>query len=216
MLEIGCSWGYLLAALGDEAHHRYGLDINRSDIKDAVDRYGARARFLCAAAEALPFPSAFFDVVIMSEVLEHTASETTALHEAARVLRPQGTVILTVPHRGPMELTDLTNWKYRLRVLHRWGYGWKHHGDLSRFVPVTQYHRHYTVRGLRELVAPTFKIVAVRRCGFVLFGLADYAAVARSPRLVRVMFKLAGLDYAIGYGPLSYNLAMCLRKTASD
>ena len=212
VLEIGCSWGYLLAALRDEVRHRYGLDINRLDLKDAVDWYGARARFLCASAEALPFPSGFFDAVIMSEVLEHTASETTALHEAARVLRPRGTVILTVPHRGPMELTDMTNWKYRMPGLHRWAYGWKHHGDLSRFVPVTQYHRHYTVRGLRELVAPKFEIAAVRRCGFVLFGLADYAAIARSPALVGLMFRLAGLDYAIGYGSLSYNLAMRLRK----
>jgi ubiquinone/menaquinone biosynthesis C-methylase UbiE len=215
VLEVGCSWGYLLASLKHQARERYGLDINLPDIKDATRLYRNVARYLCGVAEALPFPDGFFDAVIMSEVLEHTTSEAQVLREVSRVVRGGGTVILTVPHRGPMELTDVTNLKCRFPDLHRRVYGWKHRGDFSRFVPVTQYHRHYTVRKLRKLVAPYFAIAAVRRGGFLLFALADYAAFARQPQTLRLMFKLAGFDYSLDYGPLSYNLAFCLRKQES-
>ena len=212
VLEVGCSWGYLLGMLEHGSVERYGLDINVSDLKQAVHRFEKRARYVCAAAESLPFPNGFFDAVIMSEVLEHTINEGQSLFEVARVLRPGGTVVLTVPHRGPMELTDLTNWKYRLPALHRLAYRWKHRGDLSQFVPVTQYHRHYTIRHLSRLVASQFDITALRRGGFLVFALADYAALARSPGLARTLFKLAIWDYGINYGPLSYNVAVRLRK----
>lgn len=148
ILEIGCAWGYLLASLRHHASQRYGLDINRAHIRDANLTFRHRAVYLCGRAEGLSFPSGTFDVIIMSEVLEHTRDETQALTEAARVLQPQGVLILTVPHRGPLGLTDLTNWKYRLPRLHRSAYGWKHRGDFSRFVPVTQYHRHYALKQL--------------------------------------------------------------------
>jgi SAM-dependent methyltransferase len=50
---------------------------------------------------ALPFPDASVDRVIASEVLEHILDDTTAIAEIARVLRPGGTVAVTVPRYGP-------------------------------------------------------------------------------------------------------------------
>lgn len=212
VLEVGCAWGYLVSSLRHNANERYGLDVNHLDIFDAQARFGVQARFMCAAAENLPLPAASFDAVIMSEVLEHTASESDAVTEAARVLRPGGTLITTVPHRGPMELTDLTNWKFRLPFLHHLAYGWKHRGDFSRFNPVRQYHRHYTLRRLRELMEPYFEITAVRRGGFVLFALADYAALVRSRAVAAFLGRIASADYGVDYGLLSYNLAVQSRK----
>lgn len=52
----------------------------------------------CAAAmEALPFADASFDVAIANHVLEHVASEVTALAELKRVVGPSGLLILSVP-----------------------------------------------------------------------------------------------------------------------
>lgn len=199
-----------MASLTHPASQRYGLDINRADIRDAWLRFRQRVSYLCGTAEALPFPSATFDAIIMSEVLEHTRDEARALAEAARLLRPRGVLILTVPHRGPLELTDLTNWKYRLPRLHRTAYGWKHRGDFSRFVPVTQYHRHYTLKRLEQLVSRNFEIAAVRRGGFVLFALADYAALFRHPSLISALWRIAAADYQVDYGLLSYDIALRL------
>jgi len=54
----------------------------------------------------LPFADGAFDRVIASEVLEHIPADTTALGELARVLRPGGTIAVTVPRWGP----ELANW----------------------------------------------------------------------------------------------------------
>ncbi len=45
----------------------------------------------------MPFRSAIFDVVICTDVLEHIVDDVAAMCELARVLKPAGTLILTVP-----------------------------------------------------------------------------------------------------------------------
>ena len=45
----------------------------------------------------LPFASAAFDVVVAASVLEYVAEPAAVLRECARVLRPGGVVLYTVP-----------------------------------------------------------------------------------------------------------------------
>jgi len=54
----------------------------------------------------LPFADASFDRVIAAEVLEHIPDDTAAMAELARVLRPGGTMAVTVPRTGP----EAVNW----------------------------------------------------------------------------------------------------------
>jgi SAM-dependent methyltransferase len=54
-----------------------------------------------ADALALPFATASFDHVIVSEVLEHIPADRAAIAEVARVLRPGGTAAVTVPRWFP-------------------------------------------------------------------------------------------------------------------
>ena len=46
---------------------------------------------------AIPAPSASFDAILCSEVLEHVPEPTHALDEFARLLKPGGVLILTAP-----------------------------------------------------------------------------------------------------------------------
>ncbi|MFN2451783.1 MAG: class I SAM-dependent methyltransferase [Candidatus Dormibacteria bacterium] len=54
-----------------------------------------------ADARALPFEEASFEVVIAAEVLEHIADDGAAMAELHRVLRPGGTIAVTVPRWWP-------------------------------------------------------------------------------------------------------------------
>jgi SAM-dependent methyltransferase len=58
-----------------------------------------RGCFVVADALHLPFKREAFSLVVCSEVLEHLPDDRTALAEMAGVLRPGGSLILTVPHR---------------------------------------------------------------------------------------------------------------------
>jgi SAM-dependent methyltransferase len=57
----------------------------------------------CAAGDALalPFMDGSFDAVIASEVLEHIADDTAVMSEIARVLVPDGSLVVTVPRWWP-------------------------------------------------------------------------------------------------------------------
>jgi SAM-dependent methyltransferase len=57
----------------------------------------AAATALSADATRLPFGTESFDAIIASEILEHIPDDVAAMAEIARVLRPGGTVAVTVP-----------------------------------------------------------------------------------------------------------------------
>jgi SAM-dependent methyltransferase len=57
----------------------------------------AAAAALSADATRLPFADGSFDAVIAAEILEHIPDDAAAMAEIARVLRPGGTVAVTVP-----------------------------------------------------------------------------------------------------------------------
>lgn len=58
---------------------------------------GAAGAPVQGSALELPFPDASFDRVIAAEVLEHIPDDVAALAELHRVLRPGGTLAVTVP-----------------------------------------------------------------------------------------------------------------------
>jgi SAM-dependent methyltransferase len=62
---------------------------------------GAEADIKQGDALALPFADEEFDRVVAAEVLEHIPEDTTAIAELVRVLRPGGTIAVTVPRWLP-------------------------------------------------------------------------------------------------------------------
>jgi SAM-dependent methyltransferase len=58
-----------------------------------------------ADALKLPFARGTFDRIIAAEVLEHIPDDRTAISELARVLKPGGTMAITVPRWWPELLT---------------------------------------------------------------------------------------------------------------
>jgi SAM-dependent methyltransferase len=118
LLDLGCGFGrhaYQAARLGAEV---VALDAGPEEVRSVRDTLGAmadageldaeRARVGAVQGDALrlPFATSSFDRVIASEVLEHIPDDQAAMAELARVLRPGGTMAVTVPRCGP----EFVNW----------------------------------------------------------------------------------------------------------
>ena len=65
---------------------------------------GAEADVKEGDALSLPFADGEFDRVVASEVLEHIPDDTDAIAELVRVLRPGGTIAVTVPRWLPEKI----------------------------------------------------------------------------------------------------------------
>lgn len=72
----------------------------------AVGSGGARVGSVAGDATRLPFRDGAFDKVIAAEVFEHIPADQVAMAELVRVLRPGGSLGVTVPRFGP----ELVNW----------------------------------------------------------------------------------------------------------
>lgn len=86
-LEIGVGTGRFASALGV----RYGIDPAAAMRAIAVSR-GIQA--LDGKAELLPFPNNYFDFVLLITTLCFVHNSEMALHEARRILKPNGKIII--------------------------------------------------------------------------------------------------------------------------
>lgn len=91
LLDIGCGAGELTQYLSSQA---YCVGVEPDQIPRPVP---GRSFFLRAHGESLPFPDQFFDVVVMSSVLQMVVDESKLLSESKRVLKKGGHILLTVP-----------------------------------------------------------------------------------------------------------------------
>ncbi|TMB98383.1 MAG: class I SAM-dependent methyltransferase [Chloroflexi bacterium] len=97
-LEVGCGTGGLLPLLtyyGASPDRMFGIDLDRSRIREARRRYPA-IHFVVADAARLPLPTEGYDVAIQStlftSILDQRARRQAAA-EMLRVLRPSGFVL---------------------------------------------------------------------------------------------------------------------------
>ncbi|MFC0452411.1 class I SAM-dependent methyltransferase [Rhodococcus jostii] len=99
VLDVGCGTGFFatrLAAAVQPGGRVDGIDPSPPMIDYAAGRGAAHCVFTVAAAEALPFEDATFDVVTSTLVIHHITpgNRATALAEMARVLRPGGHLLV--------------------------------------------------------------------------------------------------------------------------
>lgn len=142
--DFGCGDG---STIGDAARRNgaeyLGMDISETGLMSAKQRGLNVLKVDNLASNDLP-PSAF-DAVFIIEVLEHLFDPLATVQEARRVLRPNGTLVVTVPNcavwlrRAELTFTGRT---------HAMG------DDLSRSQPWRDPHiRLFTISSLRNMLS---------------------------------------------------------------
>jgi len=101
VLDIGCGPGVTVEHLVSRGCHVSGVDLSEEMIAECRRAFGhlPAATFSVGRIERLAFPDGVFDTVICMGVVEYIADDATAVREMARVLKPGGTVLISLPNR---------------------------------------------------------------------------------------------------------------------
>ena len=118
VLDAACGEGYGSALLADAAASVLGVDIDAATIGAARQRYAARVNlsFEVASVTSLPCADASIDLIASFETVEHVGADDQhrMLAEFARVLAPQGTLVLSSPNR--VEYSERTGYRNPFHV----------------------------------------------------------------------------------------------------
>lgn len=95
VLDVGCGWGVTLGHLESRGYQVTGLDISRRalELLDRPERHLIEADL----AQPLPAEAGRFDAVLALDVIEHIDDDRAAVAQIARLARPGGLVLISVP-----------------------------------------------------------------------------------------------------------------------
>ncbi|WP_204102582.1 MULTISPECIES: class I SAM-dependent methyltransferase [Spirulina sp. CCY15215] len=185
-LDAGCAWGYGTRFFREKSQKIYALEPDATFIAIAKYRYND-IEFIQSPLEKTPFASEFFDAIITCDTLEHVQDEVLCLSEIFRILKPEGILVITTPHRGLFGFLDPENAipyvEYFVRRYLGWLFQfayWFRKGKISEQIewkkPVydrNNTHRHYTKEDLLEFLDRSeakgkYEVIEVFRSGLFL------------------------------------------------
>ncbi|MEO5672872.1 MAG: class I SAM-dependent methyltransferase [Ramlibacter sp.] len=123
VLNIGVGRGGLEALMVDNGAVVSCLDPSEKAVDFVRTAYGLGDRAKTGFSQAMPFGAGEFEVVVMSEVLEHLSDDVldATLGEVNRVLKPGGRFVGTVPANENLA-SNLTLCPHCGESFHRWGH----------------------------------------------------------------------------------------------
>ena len=192
-LDFGCSDGMFLATLrSKEIARLVGVDISREAVRKAGERFPDMQIMHISKMVPLPFRNGEFTSVTVLDVIEHVGNQLALLRELNRVLKDDGTLIVTVPGQHLFSFLDMGNLKFCFPRLHRWYYCRKHSeaeyeyryvsnpdgliGDISA---QKRWHEHFSQAKLEKLL---------NSCGFTIIGFDGTGLFSRVIKNIGFLF----------------------------
>jgi O-antigen biosynthesis protein len=100
VLDVACGSGYGAALLARRADRVLAFDIERRAVSFLADKDVVNLDLVTARAEQVPLRSASVDLVTAFEVIEHVQAPEQLVREVARVVRPDGIVLISTPNKA--------------------------------------------------------------------------------------------------------------------
>jgi SAM-dependent methyltransferase len=205
VLNAGCGSGELSFQLAAAGHQVLGIDPAPEYIalaeKGAITLRIDRCRFQVASIEAFASRDTF-DCVVATDVLEHIADDRTAFNKLVDLVRPGGTVVITVPAMQSL-------------------FGF-HDEELGHY-------RRYSKASLRQLVEQRCTVDVIRYFGFSLvpvcllyskllrrpYPVAETADSQKSPLIAPILRFVLNLESRVA-APLGTSVIMAGTARSSE
>lgn len=183
ILDIGVGDGIYEKSLSSKgiSAEFYGVDISQQQL-DRAKKVLKVAKKVDLDEAKLPFPDNFFDIVIVSEVLEHLIFPEKALSEAARILKPGGYLVITYPTSG--------SWQLRLALLFSGA------SPLLNYPKNREHIRFFNKKDILEMLP--LRVVKFRGLGSLLFDKWNFPVRIITPRLLEIIGNKFFPNFALG------------------
>ncbi len=120
ILEVGCGDGFFTHAFAEAGADAEGSDIAAAMIVEAKEKY-PKIKWFTASADNLSFAkNNLYDTVVVVLALQNIENLNASLAEAARVLKPGGSIVAVlnhpafrIPKKSSWGFDDATNTQYR-------------------------------------------------------------------------------------------------------
>jgi predicted SAM-dependent methyltransferase len=211
LLDVGCGPVLPDYAYADKARHILCIDWNLVKVGDPP------AHVECNSGDFLkaPLEDEYYDVIVAADVFEHIKleDEPNFIKKCVSVLRPNGRLVLSVPHKGTFAWLDPYEVKpLRDRLRAKLGLFDKlHNGDCD----IRKGHKHYTL----EEISRQFDELRVEKVvywGHLFDPLLSWAFAilgqgSKSP-LVRWLERRTEAEQSRDFGAASFNMAVVFVK----
>ncbi len=121
LLDLGCATGFLLSVAQGMGFTPYGVELNAFSAEKAKAAFGD-ANIHCGRIEDAPFPASSFEVIVMSDLLEHVRKPTDLLARVHDLLKPDGVAVVVAPDVGGLSHLLLGNHWTDFKREHLWYY----------------------------------------------------------------------------------------------
>ncbi len=199
ILDLGCGNGNQIKNIVElvSATETFGIDIDQTKLKEA-EKNGVSGIRADLNTDEVPFDDDYFDLIILSEVIEHLLNPDNALKEAYRVLKSGGVFIVTTP--------NLSSWMNRIYLLLgyqppdmevstkiRVGNPWRT-GALSGHI------RPFTARAMRELL------------NYYGFNVKQIRSFSHEKGSLPYLLYLLDRGFSKRYTLAHWNIFVCIKK----
>jgi ubiquinone/menaquinone biosynthesis C-methylase UbiE len=96
LLDIGTGPGYLLECAREVGFDCRGTEISSESAEDAEKKFPGKIH--SGNLREANYPDNFFDVVTMTDILEHLSNPPETLAEVRRILKPGGNLLIISPN----------------------------------------------------------------------------------------------------------------------
>lgn len=195
-VDIGSGITPLSKVINEKSNTVFAVDTDNEALQK-VKMINPEINILSESASQLSLKSESCDTVLLLDVLEHVEDESNVIDGIYRILKPSGTLIISVPHKGLFSFLDPLNVKNKDKQI---------------------IHSHYSEKDLWDLFGNRFKLKRIHFGGLFLYPLTfagnNFFKKHFNLKWDRFFKRLGDWDNNISWGKLSYNLIMMVEKTS--
>ena len=120
VLDLGCGTGVFIAELQKRGYEVWGVDFNKKAIEAAKNYYGLKNVYAMSFDNFFKLPDLpQFEIITFFEVIEHLDDPLEFIQKSAKLLEPNGRIILSIPSRERI-MSNVVKWDFPPNHLTRW------------------------------------------------------------------------------------------------